>query len=65
MPFDNDTLAKVSRPVTEARQFVNWCNSGPAREAAEELEALRKLPRTRFDRLKFLGDIESQVQVVG
>ena len=64
MPFDSDTLAKVSRPVTEARQFVNWCNSGPAREVAE-VEALHKLPRTWFDRLKVFVDIESQVQLVG
>jgi hypothetical protein len=25
MPLINDTLAKVSRPLTEAPQFANWC----------------------------------------
>ena len=39
----NEALAKVSRPVTEARQLTNWVNSTPTPAAEQELEALRKL----------------------
>jgi hypothetical protein len=42
----NEALAKVSRPVTEARQSANWVNSTPTPVAEQQLEALRKLPRT-------------------
>jgi hypothetical protein len=65
LPFGNDEFVKISRPVVEARQFANWCNSGPVRDTAEELDALRKLPRTWFDRLKVFVEIESQVQLNG
>jgi len=44
LPCDNQMLARISRPVVEVRQFANWCNSSPDPVAAEELEALRKLP---------------------
>ena len=60
----NEALAKVSRPVTEARQLTNWVNSTPTPAAEQELEALRKLPRTWFDRLKVFVEIESQVQLL-
>jgi hypothetical protein len=65
LPIRNEALAKGSRPVTEARQFANWVNSTPTPAAEQELEALRKLPRTWFDRLKVFVEIESQVQLNG
>jgi hypothetical protein len=57
LPIRNEALAKVSRPVTEARQFANWVNSTPTLAAEQELEALRKLPCTWFDRLKVFDQI--------
>ena len=65
LPIRNEALAKVSRPVTEARRFANWVNSTPTLAAEQELEALRKLPRTWFDRLKVFVEIESEVQLNG
>jgi hypothetical protein len=52
LPMRKEALAKASRPVTETRQFAKWVNSTPTPAAEQELEALRKLPRTWFDRLK-------------
>ena len=61
----NEALAKTSPSVTEARQFANWVNSTPTLAAEQELETLRKLPRTWFDRVKVFVEIESQVQLNG
>ena len=65
LPIRNEALAKGSRPVTEARQFANWVNSTPTLAAEQGLEALRKLPRTWFDRVKVFVEIESQAQFNG
>jgi hypothetical protein len=65
LPFDNHTLAKISRPVTELRQFANWVHSNPAPVPGEEFEALRKFPRIWFDRIKVVADIEPEVRLVG
>lgn len=63
--FTNDELAKVSRPFREAMQFLNAVRVNGTMNSEQELDALRKLPRIWFDRLKVFVDIESQVQLVG
>jgi hypothetical protein len=50
MPVDNQMLARVSRPVVELTQFSNFVDQGVRPTQAEELEALRSLPRTWFGR---------------
>jgi hypothetical protein len=65
LSLSNDFIAKASRPVVEAQQFVNFVNQGVRPTQAEELETLRTLPRTWFDRLVSYVNIELQVQLVG
>jgi hypothetical protein len=64
-PFDNDTLVRVSYPVTETERFVRYVRPDAVTVPAQELETLRRSMRPWLSQLTVFVDIESQIQLVG